>query len=133
MATLYTHSLVGLGLGTLFTSRRKPLLFWVLAGFLPIIPDFDAFSMSPYGSILGHRGYTHSLLFALAVGLVTAGLTFWYFKMRFWPLAGLFSDHGFARHLGRAHQWRLRHSPALAVYRLPLWPVRADPGGGHRL
>jgi len=98
MATLYTHAAAGLGLGAVFMPRRMPVLFWALAAFLPIVPDFDAFSMAPYGSMQGHRGYTHSLCFALVVGFVAALATFWYFKAPFWPLFGLFflitASHG---------------------------------------
>ncbi len=98
MATLYTHTIVGLGLAEVCSRRRMPLLFWALAGLLPVLPDIDTFSDRPYPSTLGHRGFTHSLLFALVVGLVVAGITYRYFRVRFWPLAGLFivitASHG---------------------------------------
>lgn len=98
MATIYTHALVGLGLGKVFTRRRVSPLFWILAGFLPVLPDFDSFSFSAYGSLWGHRGFTHSLCFALALALLTAGLTFRFLHMKFWLLFGLFflitASHG---------------------------------------
>jgi inner membrane protein len=98
VATIYTHALVGLGLGKVLTMRRVSPLFWILAGFLPIIPDFDSFSFSAYGSLWGHRGFTHSLCFALALALFSAGLTFRFLHMRFWLLFGLFflitASHG---------------------------------------
>ena len=97
--TLYTHAIVGLGLGVVFTPRRMPPLYWALAGFLPIAPDLDAFSSAGYGSsILGHRGFTHALSFALGAGLAAALPTFRYFRVRFWALWGLFfvitASHG---------------------------------------
>jgi inner membrane protein len=88
--TLYTHAIVGLGLGRVCIRRRLPVLFWALAALLPTVPDFDALSFQPYGSIWGHRGWTHSLSFALVLGVITAAVTFRYFKMKFWLLAGLF-------------------------------------------
>jgi inner membrane protein len=98
MPTIYTHAVVGLGSAAAAFPRRKPWLFWALAGFLPIIPDFDAFSPAAYGTAFGHRGFTHSFLFALAIGLLAAGLTFKYFHMRFWILALFFfaitASHG---------------------------------------
>jgi inner membrane protein len=98
MVTPYTHGAFGLGLGKLLTSRRLPVLFWALTILLPIAPDFDVFFNRPYGSIWGHRGFTHSLCFALIVGLLVAGLTFKYFQVRFWVLAGFFfvitASHG---------------------------------------
>lgn len=63
-----------------------------------MIPDFDAFSTASYGTALGHRGFTHSFVFALGIGLLAAGLTFKHFKMRFWWLACFFfaitASHG---------------------------------------
>lgn len=98
MATLYTHAFVGVGLASVLTPRPKPLLYWLLAGFLPIIPDFDAFSTAAYGSAWGHRGFTHSLIFALGIGLVAAGATYRFCHVQFWPLFGLFflisASHG---------------------------------------
>jgi inner membrane protein len=83
MCTLYTHAAVGLGLGKLVMPGRMPAQFWLLAGVLPMVPDCDGFSHAAYGSIWGHRGFTHSLSFALALGLVVAALTFWYLRVRF--------------------------------------------------
>jgi inner membrane protein len=98
MATIYTHAFLGLGLGKCCTDRRLPWLFWLLAGFLPIVPDFDAFSYAAYGSLWGHRGYTHSFAFALGLGLVAAAATYRYFRMRFWVLCLIFfmltASHG---------------------------------------
>jgi inner membrane protein len=98
MVTPYTHGAFGLGLGKLLMVGRLPWLFWFLTLFLPIAPDLDVFSNKPYGSLWGHRGFTHSLSFALALGLFTAALTFRYFNVRFWVLAGFFflitASHG---------------------------------------
>jgi inner membrane protein len=98
MCTIYTHAVAGLGLGKLCFARTLPWSFWLLAGFLPIVPDFDVFTHHAYGSILGHRGYTHSLAFALLICLVVAGLTYRYFQIRFLLLWGFFflatASHG---------------------------------------
>src|SRR5437660_946171 len=76
MCTVYTHGIVGLGLAKVCTRGRVPLIFWILAGLLPMLPDADALSWAPYGSIYGHRGFTHSLSFAVVVGLAAALATF---------------------------------------------------------
>ncbi|HEV2947264.1 MAG TPA: metal-dependent hydrolase [Gemmataceae bacterium] len=98
MPTIYTHGVVGLGAAGAAFPRQGSWLFWILAGFLPMIPDFDAFSTAPYGTTFGHRGFTHSFVFALGVALITAGLTFKYLGMRFWILAIFFfaitASHG---------------------------------------
>jgi inner membrane protein len=60
-----------------------------LAAALPVVPDLDVFSSCSYGSMCGHRGFTHSLLFAAALAGIAAALTFRYFRMKFWPLAGI--------------------------------------------
>jgi inner membrane protein len=98
VATIYTHAFFGLGLGKCCTVGKPPWSFWLLVGFLPIVPDFDAFSRAAYGSLWGHRGYTHSFAFALALALVAAAPTYRYFRMRFWVLAAIFflvtASHG---------------------------------------
>jgi inner membrane protein len=76
MPTVMTHAVVGAGLGVLFTSRKMPPLFWITTVALAMAPDLDvlAFRLGiAYQAPLGHRGFTHSLLFALMAGC-TAGL-----------------------------------------------------------
>jgi inner membrane protein len=98
MATDYTHAVVGLGLARLYAIKPMPWAYWGLAAILPIVPDFDVFSPAAYGTLLGHRGFTHSLAFALVLGVVAAGLTFRRFQVTWWSLAGLFflmvASHG---------------------------------------
>jgi inner membrane protein len=89
MATVYTHAVAGLGIARLCAVRPMPWSYWILAVVLPVVPDLDVFSMAPYGSPLGHRGITHSLVFALALGLVVASITSRPLRMRWWILAGL--------------------------------------------
>lgn len=75
MPTVMTHAVVGLGLGKLFTARKMPAVFWWLAALLPMAPDLDVLAFRfgiPYESSWGHRGFTHSLLFALIVSLPVA-------------------------------------------------------------
>jgi inner membrane protein len=98
MATLYTHAVAGLGIARLYTARPMPWAYWGLAVLLPIIPDLDVLSTYDYGTPLGHRGITHSLLFALVLGMVAAGATCRRLRVRWWSLAFLFflviASHG---------------------------------------
>jgi inner membrane protein len=98
MATIYSHAVVGMGLARLYAVRPMPWAYWGLAAVLPVIPDLDVFSTAAYGSPLGHRGITHSLLFALLLSTVAAGVTFRYFRVRWWSLTALFfaiiASHG---------------------------------------
>lgn len=73
MPTTLTHAVpsvaVGLGLGRDFISKR--LIF--TGAFIANIPDLDLIGTRyfgiPFDSIYGHRGYTHSLIFALGLAL----------------------------------------------------------------
>jgi inner membrane protein len=98
MATDYTHTVVGLGLAQVYATRPMPWAYWGLAALLPIIPDLDVFSTAAYGTPLGHRGITHSLVFALALGTLAAGVTFRWFCVKWCSLAALFcaiiASHG---------------------------------------
>jgi inner membrane protein len=63
----------------MFTARPMPLLFWTMAAGLPMMPDLDVLAFRfgiPYEAFWGHRGFTHSLLFALLVAVPAAVLTY---------------------------------------------------------
>jgi inner membrane protein len=73
MASLFTHALVGTALGQAGASDwRKDWRFWGLIIVCSILPDIDSigFLMGvPYESLWGHRGITHSLIFAAILAL----------------------------------------------------------------
>lgn len=80
MPTIITHAAVplaiGLGLGSANIPRRL-LLAGVAAAMLPDL-DVIAFKLGiAYADDMGHRGVTHSLLFALIAGLIAAWLAPW--------------------------------------------------------
>jgi inner membrane protein len=80
MPSIISHPAVAIGLWPILQRFRvPPLLFWVGA-FCTIVPDFDvitfAFGVS-YGEVLGHRGFTHSLLFAALLSVILTQV--------FWP------------------------------------------------
>ena len=73
MPTVITHAAVplclGLGLGTKVIPPR--LLFAGIV--LAMLPDADVLAFKfgvAYGNIFGHRGFTHSLLFAFVVPIL---------------------------------------------------------------
>jgi inner membrane protein len=78
MASLLTHALVGSALGQASNREwRRDWRFWGLMVTCSILPDIDALGFHagvPYGALWGHRGLTHSLLFAaiLAAALALA-------------------------------------------------------------
>jgi inner membrane protein len=56
-----------------------PLRFWALAAVCAALPDADAIGFGlgiRYGDLLGHRGLTHSLFFALVLGFLVVILFF---------------------------------------------------------
>ena len=75
MPSIFSHPAVVVGLAPIFQRFRLPRLMLCLGAFCTIVPDFDvvafAFGIS-YGDVLGHRGFTHSLLFALLLSAILA-------------------------------------------------------------
>src|SRR5262245_44636487 len=76
LATSYTHAVVGLAIAPLYRPKQRAWLYWTLCAVLPVIPDLDVFSGYAYGSLWGHRGFTHSLPFALWFAFLVASLTY---------------------------------------------------------
>ena len=75
MPTIFSHAFFGAAVGSAFLPPRARARFLVLTGLCTILPDLDvvgfAFRVS-YGSVLGHRGITHSILFAIIIGWLVA-------------------------------------------------------------
>ena len=76
MATLFTHALAAASLGQAGKAGwRSNWRFWYLAVLCSILPDVDVLSFRfgiHYGDLWGHRGMTHSLLFAAIVATIMA-------------------------------------------------------------
>ena len=79
MPTIISHGVLAAGLGNMLASGRLPARFWVLSVLCSILPDFDVVSFHlgiRYEDMLGHRGLTHSLAFALASSLIVVFVAF---------------------------------------------------------
>ena len=79
MATIVTHAVVAAALAPLAPRgvRRSRLVLALCV--LAVLPDLDVLSFSlgiPYAHPLGHRGFTHSLLFAAVLAGVVARYEF---------------------------------------------------------
>ncbi|MBK7874489.1 MAG: metal-dependent hydrolase [Planctomycetes bacterium] len=75
MATILTHPVAACTLVALVPLPRKPARFWIAAALLSMLPDADVVGFEygiRYGDLLGHRGLSHSLLFAAVCGWITA-------------------------------------------------------------
>jgi inner membrane protein len=70
-----SHPAPALALSTLFRSPRLPARVLIAGAACSIVPDFDVLTFRfgvPYESMLGHRGITHSIPFAIGFGAVVA-------------------------------------------------------------
>src|SRR5882724_1392240 len=74
MASALSHAVAALGIGSCFYRHRVSKRVWVTGVLCSMIPDVDAVGFRFgiwYGDFWGHRGMTHSLVFA---GLVTGAV-----------------------------------------------------------
>ena len=78
MATAFTHAIAGAALVTVIPKPLPRLFVGIVAATLAILPDIDVLAFRfdiAYGDVFGHRGFTHSLLFA-ALAAPIASLLF---------------------------------------------------------
>jgi len=66
MASLFGHGLVGFTLVKIAKGKTNKLLLFLAIG-SALVPDLDVitFGKIPYSHPFGHRGFTHSIVFAL--------------------------------------------------------------------
>jgi inner membrane protein len=70
---------MALALGVAFQSDRWPRRAYGVGVICSVLPDLDVIGLKlgiPYGSLLGHRGFSHSLLAAGLMGLLAMILCF---------------------------------------------------------
>ena len=76
MASAITHAVVGVALAQAGRREwRQRWIYWVLAVICSVLPDIDVVGFRlgiHYQDLWGHRGMTHSLLFAAIMGIVVA-------------------------------------------------------------
>ncbi len=80
MASAFAHGVVALALARAGLRGALPWYFWLLAVISAILPDVDVLGFHAgiaYGDLWGHRGMTHSLLFAGLWSMVMVGVFFW--------------------------------------------------------
>ena len=76
MASLLSHAVAALSIGTCFYRSGTSKGIWTIGTLCSVIPDMDVVGFRfgiRYGDFWGHRGFTHSLVFAalLAAAIVT--------------------------------------------------------------
>jgi inner membrane protein len=104
MASAFSHAVAALAIGKLAPFSSKPAQFWWLSIGCSLLPDADvlglAFGVS-YGDTFGHRGLTHSLVFACLLSVMVVEIWFCAVERgsrRWWQLMGYFflvtASHG---------------------------------------
>ena len=91
MASAFTHPIPMLALGAAFGLRNIPPRLLIVATAFALLPDMDAIGFRfgiAYSNWLGHRGFSHSLVFALCCGLFGVWIGPWLRASR-WLAGGL--------------------------------------------
>jgi inner membrane protein len=67
MPSVFSHAVASIGIGACFYRPGVPNRVWLAGALCSMIPDLDVVGFRfgiHYGDFWGHRGFTHSLLFA---------------------------------------------------------------------
>lgn len=75
MASAFAHALMAVAIGKTYSKKFFGWKFWLLGAFCTVIPDADIIMFRfgvPYEHMLGHRGFSHSMVFALLLALLVA-------------------------------------------------------------
>ncbi|MEW7290518.1 metal-dependent hydrolase [Aquimarina sp. 2304DJ70-9] len=89
MASIFAHGLTAFALGKTFSKEITTSKFWLLGILCAIIPDVDVIGFKfgiAYEDFWGHRGFSHSLVFALLLGVL---VTFVFYNKQFFYKTGL--------------------------------------------
>lgn len=140
MATLLTHAFFGATIGqTAKPSDGRCRGFWAVAALCSMLPDVDVvgFRMGvPYSALWGHRGLTHSLLFAAIIALPASFLSGKGHRLRWKPTLLLFAitaSHGVLDAMTNGGLGVAFFSPVNTKrYFLPWRPIAVSPIGVHR-
>lgn len=83
MPTIFSHAIFATVAGKSFLKKPVSLWFWLLTALCAMIPDADVIGFAfriQYGSMFGHRGFTHSFVFAVLFGTLVAFFVHKYLK-----------------------------------------------------
>lgn len=73
MASSLTHAVAATAISAVFYRRNVPKMVWISGIVCSMFPDIDVIGFRlgiPYGDFWGHRGFTHSLVFAALLAAV---------------------------------------------------------------
>jgi inner membrane protein len=140
MASEFSHALVAVALGRISFRGALSRRFWTFSIFCSIFPDVDVLGYAlgiDYGHPWGHRGFTHSLSFALLLSLAVVRCGFPEFvksSQGWWGLLAYFflvtASHGFLDAMTDGGLGVAFFSPFdESRYFLPWRPVKVSPIG----
>lgn len=79
MASAFSHAIAALSIGSCFYRPQTPKSVWAAGAVCAVLPDIDTVGFRfgiQYSDFCGHRGFTHSLVFAVLLsGTATALLS----------------------------------------------------------
>jgi len=79
MPSVFTHAVAAVALGAALLPRGTGPRPWFLGMVCAVLPDIDVVSFAfgvPYSAMFGHRGLSHSILFALLLSTLVTALAF---------------------------------------------------------
>jgi inner membrane protein len=140
MASAFAHVAVAYALGKSLSSQFHTSRFWWFTMACCLLPDADVLGLVigiPYEHMLGHRGLTHSIVFAMLLGWVVPRLaapTIRYGTRRYWVFAVYFFlvtlSHGFLDALTNGGLGIAFFAPFDSTrYFFPFRPVAVSPIG----
>jgi inner membrane protein len=141
VASLFSHAAAAAALGQAAPpERRKDWRFWYAAVLCSCIPDADVAGFRfgvHYEDLWGHRGMTHSLLFAAGLGVLAAARFRPDWKKEGWKLAALLAaitaSHGFLDAFTNGGLGVAFFSPFDRTrYFFPWTPIEVSPIGASR-
>src|SRR6266536_1603215 len=143
MASALTHAFAAVALTKILSRRKRNWRFWTLAVASSILPDADVVGFAfgiEYGALLGHRGLSHSLLFAALWSLLVVSSEYrglMKFSRHWWSLVSLFFlvtvSHGLLDAMTNGGLGVAFFSPFdTARYFFPWRPISVSPVGVGR-
>ena len=73
MPSVFSHAIAAVAVGGVAVGRPSRPALWGLGAICAVVPDLDVISFHvglPYDHVLGHRGLSHSLLFAAGLASI---------------------------------------------------------------
>ena len=140
MASAFTHASVAVALTKTISKEKRDWRFWTLLAVSAVLPDADVIGFAfgiHYDQLLGHRGLSHSILFAALWSLL---VVLWEFRAvarnskQWWALFGLFflatASHGLLDAMSNGGLGVAFFSPFDSTrYFLPWRPINVSPIG----